>query len=52
MPPVKCKDGKKPRFRVKKTKKGNVRLAFCGKGKVIEAKKIKKKKKKKKKMGY
>ena len=40
--PIKCKSGK-PRYRVKKTKAGTVRLAFCD-GSVVEAKKIKKKK--------
>ena len=34
------------RYRVVKTKKGNVRLAFRGKGKVVEAKKMKTGKKK------
>jgi len=43
--PVRCKGGKKPRFRAKKAKKGTVRLAFCG-NEVVEAKKLKKKRRK------
>lgn len=40
--PVSCSNNSKPRYRVKKTDKGNVRLAFCG-DKVVEASKLKKK---------
>ena len=43
--PVSCPGGHKPRFRVKRTKRGKVRLAFCG-NKVVEAKKLRKRKKK------
>lgn len=37
--PIKCRTGK-ARYRMKKTRKGMIRLAFCG-DKVIEAKKVK-----------
>jgi hypothetical protein len=37
--PIKCPGGGKPRYRYKKGTK--VRLAFCGDGKVIEAKNTK-----------
>lgn len=40
--PINCPNDQKPRYRVKKTDKGNVRLAFCG-SEVVEAKKLKKK---------
>ncbi len=37
---VRCKSGRKPRFRVKTTKTGKrVRLAFCN-NRVVEAKKL------------
>jgi hypothetical protein len=43
--PVSCPDGSKPRFRIKKQKKGKaVRLAYCG-NKVVEAVPMKKNKK-------
>ncbi len=39
--PIICPSGRKPRFRVKTTKTGKkIRLAFCGKKKVVEAKRI------------
>jgi hypothetical protein len=41
--PIRCKGGQKPRYRVKSTKKGKVRLAFCG-NKAVEARKMPKKK--------
>jgi hypothetical protein len=40
--PVRCNKGK-PRYRVKTTKSGTkLRLAFCGKKKVVEVKKLRK----------
>jgi len=48
--PISCPDGKKPRFRVKHTEKGNVRLAFCD-DKAVEAVKLKKRAKRRKKLG-
>ena len=39
--PIKCPSGGKPRYRVKTTKTGKkIRLAFCGRKKVVEAKRI------------
>lgn len=38
--PINCPENQKPRFRVKDTSKGKVRLAFCG-DEVVEAKKLK-----------
>lgn len=40
--PINCPNKEKPRFRVKDTSKGKVRLAFCG-DEVVEAKKLKEK---------
>lgn len=48
--PIDCPNEQKPRYRVKKTDKGNVRLAFCGK-EVVEAKKLKQKAMSKDKLG-
>lgn len=45
--PISCPDGKKARFRVKREKGPDVRLAFCG-NKVVEAEKLTKKHKAKK----
>jgi len=38
--PINCPENQKPRFRVKDTSKGKIRLAFCG-DEVVEAKKLK-----------
>jgi len=43
--PIKCPDGKKPRYRHRKIKKGTQRLAFCN-NKIVEIKTYKKKMKK------
>lgn len=40
--PISCPGKNKPRYRVKDTSKGKVRLVFCG-DKVVEAKKLKNK---------
>lgn len=37
---IKCKTGRKPRFRVRQTAKGKQRLAFCN-SKVVEIKNLK-----------
>lgn len=39
--PVSCPGGKKARYRIRKTKKGHQRLAFCG-NKVVEVTNMKK----------
>ncbi len=49
--PIDCGNNTKPRYRVKHTDKGNIRLAFCGKGKVVEVKKLEAKAKSKEKLG-
>lgn len=51
--PISCPGGEKPRYRVKTTSKTHdkIRLAFCGGGHVVEAKKLAKKAKAKKTIG-
>lgn len=38
--PISCDNGQEPRYRVKKTGKAKIRLAFCG-NEVVEHKKLK-----------